>query len=854
MTDFFTEYQNHVAERSKEGVPPLALTKKQTEQVVELLQNIPEGKGQELLDLFKNRINPGVDPAAQVKAGFLVGIIKDSFKCDLIDKKHAIEILGTMIGGYNLQGLIDVVKSADSTLAPLAAEELKQLVLAVNVFDEVKAIADSGNEFAKDIIKSWAEAQWFTDKPAIPEEIKTVVYKVGGEINTDDFSPAQFAYTRADIPLHANVMGGVLFPNGPKEIDDLEKKFKLPVSFVGDVVGTGSSRKSACNSLIWHIGEDIPYVPNKRRGGIVIGSTIAPIFFNTAEDSGALPIQADVSKLETGMVITVKPLEGKILDESGAEITSYDIKPSTLLDEYKAGGRVPLIIGKMLTAKARAALGLSDVEESGIFAKAHVTKAKDGQGYTLAQKMVGQACGVDGILPGTSCLPVMTTVGSQDTTGPMTASEMTELACLRFNADLVMQSFCHTAAYPKQSDITTHADLPTYITQRGGVSLRPGDGIIHSWLNRLLIPDTVGTGGDSHTRFPLGISFPAGSGLVAFAAALGVMPLDMPESVLVRFKGELQPGVTLRDVVNMIPYAAIEQGYLTVEKKNKKNIFAGKILEMEGLPDLKLEQAFELTDATAERSAAASTIKLSRETVVEYLSSNVKLMESMIENGFEDKETLQKRIDSVNDWIKNGELMEADNNAEYAAVIDIDLNEMKEPILACPNDPDDVKKLSDVAGDKIDEVFIGSCMLNIGHFRAAAEIMEGQGQADARLWVCPPTKMDADLLAREGYYSRFAAAGARIEIPGCSLCMGNQARVKDGATVLSTSTRNFNNRMGKEARVYLASAELAAVSAIMGKIPTVQEYLAMAQKPLEEKFDSIYRYMNFHEMENFSID
>ncbi len=856
MSKFFEDYYAHVEERKAEGIPPLALTKDQATEVVKMLQDIPEGKGEELLNLLKNRINPGVDPAAQVKADFLIGITKGSYKCELISKEDAVKLLGTMIGGYNLQGLVDLVAEAGN-LASLAAKELKHMVLSVNIFDSVKELSDKGNTFAKEIIESWSEAEWFTSRPAVPESIKTVIYKVPGEINTDDFSPAQHAFTRADIPLHANAMGGVLFPNGPKEIHDLKEKFKLPITFCGDVVGTGSSRKSACNSLIWHIGDDIDYVPNKRRGGVILGQTIAPIFFNTAEDSGALPIQCDVSGLDTGTIIEVRPKEGKILDENGKTLSEYKIQPSTILDEYQAGGRVNLIIGKMLTEKARTLLGKSSMEDFKTFANAHVTEPKEGQGYTLAQKMVGKACGVEGILPGTACLPKMTTVGSQDTTGPMTRDEMTELACLKFNADLVMQSFCHTAAYPKPSDVNTHATLPRYITERGGVSLRPGDGIIHTWLNRLLIPDTVGTGGDSHTRFPLGISFPAGSGLVAFAAALGVMPLDMPESVLVRFKGELQPGVTLRDVVNMIPLKAIELGLMTVEKKNKKNIFAGKILEMEGLPNLKLEQAFELTDAAAERSAAATCIALGRETIEEYLNSNIALMESMIDNGFDDAETLRRRIDSVKDWIKNGKLMEADKNAEYAEVIEIDLNEMTEPIVACPNDPDDVKVIShpDVKGDKIDEVFIGSCMTNIGHFRASAEVLKNHGgQADSRLWICPPSKMDADQLSREGYYAQFAAAGARLEMPGCSLCMGNQARVKDGVTVFSTSTRNFNNRMGKDARVYLGSAELAAVCAALGRIPTQEEYLKLVRSAVEGREQEIYKYLNFHLIENFSID
>jgi aconitate hydratase 2/2-methylisocitrate dehydratase len=853
MSDFFNDYDAHVAERAKEGIPPLALTKKQTETVVEMLQDGSE-KADELLALLRDRVNPGVDPAAQVKAGFLTGIVKGSFTCSLISKEYAIELLGTMIGGYNLQGLVDTLAEGEEKLADLAAKELKNMVLSVNVFDDIKKLSDSGNLFAKEVMNSWANAEWFTNKAPVPTSIKTVIYKVAGEINTDDFSPAPFAFTRDDIPLHANVMGGSVFPNGPKEISDLEAKFKLPVTFVGDVVGTGSSRKSACNSLLWHIGEDIPFVPNKRKGGVIIGDSIAPIFFNTAEDSGALPIETDVSKFETGMVIEVKPLEGKILDDKGAEITSYSLNPPTILDEYRAGGRVPLIIGKMLTTKARAELSMSAIEESKIFSNPRIVAPKSGQGFSLAQKMVGKACGVEGVLPGTACLPKMTTVGSQDTTGPMTASEMTELACLKFNSDFVFQSFCHTAAYPKPTDVTTHATLPDYIRNRGGVSLRPGDGVIHTWLNRLLVPDTVGTGGDSHTRYPMGISFPAGSGLVAFAAALGVMPLDMPESVLVKFSGSLQPGITLRDAVNMIPYAAIQQGLMTVEKKNKKNIFAGRILEMEGIKGLTLEQVFELTDASAERSAAASTYNLDRDMLDEYLLSNIALMESMIDNGFGDADTIRKRITEVKRWMKEETLLKADDNAEYAAVIEINLDDYKEPIVACPNDPDDVKLLSEVAGDVIHEVFVGSCMTNIGHFRALGEVLDGAGQSTPRLWVVPPSKMDADQLAREGYYAKFAAAGARTEIPGCSLCMGNQARVKDGTTVFSTSTRNFNNRMGKGAQVYLGSAELAAVCAMKGKLPTVAEYMEIARPILEKGADKIYKYMNFHQMDNFSID
>lgn len=852
MSQFFEEYYAHVTERAKEGIPALPLSKEQTEEVVGFLKTPLVGKEEELVELITNRVNPGVDPAAQVKAEFLFKVAHGEESSPLISAERAVELLGTMVGGYNLDGLIKLVEE-QGELAASAAIALKNMVLSVNRFDDVKALADNGNETAKDILISWANGEWFTSQPEIAEEIETVIYKVDGEINTDDFSPASFAFTRADIPLHSTCMGGTLFPNGPQEIAELKEKTNLPVTFVGDVVGTGSSRKSAINSLLWHIGDDIPCIPNKRRGGIVIGSTIAPIFFNTAEDSGSLPIQTDVSKLTTGRVIKVYPTKGLITDVDGNEITTYPIKPDTILDEYRAGGRVPLIIGKQLTEKAREVLEMSALEESGIFVVPKNPELKEGQGYSLAQKMVGKACGVDGILPGTSCLPKMTTVGSQDTTGPMTAGEITELACLKFNADLVMQSFCHTAAYPKPSDVITHATLPDYIMDRKGVSLRPGDGVIHSWLNRLLVPDTVGTGGDSHTRFPMGISFPAGSGLVAFAAALGVMPLDMPESVLVRFKGELQPGVTLRDIVNAIPYQAIQDGLMTVEKKNKKNIFAGRILEMEGLPLLKVEQAFELTDAAAERSAAAATIKLDREPIVEFLQSNVKLMEEMINGGYGDAETLAKRIEDVKDWIENGELISADDNAEYAAVIEIDLNEITEPILCCPNDPDDVKKLSDVQGAKVDDVFIGSCMTNIGHFRAAGEVVDGEGFSTANLWVCPPTKMDEKQLISEGYYSKFSSAGARIEIPGCSLCMGNQARVRDNAVVFSTSTRNFNNRLGTGAQVYLGSAELAAVVALKGELPSPAEYVAIVSPKLEGKTAEVYKYLNFHQMTEFTV-
>ena len=850
MSDFFTEYGKHVDERAALGIPPLALTEEQCLEVVKMLQTPPAGKEKELLYLLKERVNPGVDPAAKVKADFLAEIASGSKTSPLIKAGEAVEILGTMVGGYNVEKLVELL---ESDIADAAAVQLKNIVLAVNSFDRVAELAGKGNALALEIIKSWADAEWFSRKDDIPAEMKAVIYKVDGEINTDDFSPASQAFTRADIPLHSTCMGGVLFPDGPAEIDALKKEMDLPVCFVGDVVGTGSSRKSACNSLIWHIGRDIPFVPNKREGGLILGAVIAPIFFNTAEDSGALPIQTDVTGLKTGMIITVKPLEGRVEDTEGNSVCDFSLQPATILNEYRAGGRVPLIIGKQLTEKARAYLGQSSLEESGIFTNAPIPEKKAGQGYTLAQKMVGRACGSEGVLPGTSCLPKMTTVGSQDTTGPMTAGEMTELACLKFNADLVMQSFCHTAAYPKPADIKTHATLPNFISDREGVSLHPGDGVIHSWLNRLLVPDTVGTGGDSHTRFPIGLSFPAGSGLVAFAAALGVMPLDMPESVLVRFSGKLQPGITLRDAVNSIPLKAIELGLMTVEKKNKKNIFSGKILEIEGLPELTVEQAFELTDASAERSAAAATIRLNRKPVEEYLKSNIILMEAMIEAGFKDSNTLKRRIADVKEWLENGELLTADENAEYAAVIEIDLNELTEPILACPNDPDDVKKLSDVAGTSIDDVFIGSCMTNIGHFRAAAEILSGE-MASSRLWLCPPTAMDNKQLKEEGYFARFAASGARIEIPGCSLCMGNQARVPDGTTVYSTSTRNFNNRMGKDTLVYLGSAELGAVCAKLGRIPTLQEYKELATASLEGRTEELYTYLNFHKMDGFKLN
>jgi aconitate hydratase 2 / 2-methylisocitrate dehydratase len=854
MSDFFKQYEQHVSERLEQGIPPLALTDTQITQVVELARKGGSGRDEELAELISQRVNPGVDPASLIKSDYLLELVQGKSKFTPISPERAVELLGTMVGGYNLDALIEIMGGSDSALASLAAKQLKGLPLAISIAPKLEEQAKGGNQLAKDVINSWANGEWFTSQREVPQKMECIVYRVDGEINTDDFSPASQAFTRADIPLHSLCMGGSLFPDGPSEIERLKSESNLPIAFVGDVVGTGSSRKSACNSLLWHIGEEISYVPNKKRCGVVLGGIIAPIFFNTAEDSGAMPIEADVSALKTGTKITVLPHEGKVLGESGQEITSFEVRPNTLLDEYRAGGRVPLIIGKQLVERARNFLGMSSLEESGIFVNPVSPTTKSDQGYSLAQKMVGAACGVEGVLPGTACLPKMTTVGSQDTTGPMTANEMTELACLKFNADLVMQSFCHTAAYPKPSDVETHRTLPKYIDQRGGVALRPGDGVIHSWLNRLLVPDTVGTGGDSHTRFPLGISFPAGSGLVAFAAALGVMPLDMPESVLVRFKGELRPGITLRDLVNMIPYQAIQQGLLTVEKEGKVNVFSGRILEMEGLPELTVEQAFELTDAAAERSAAAATIKLGRASVEEYLRSNVALMEAMIEDGYQDAATLKRRIASVNEWLASGEdLMSADSNAEYASVIEIDLNDIDQPVLCCPNDPDDVKKLSEVAGRDVDEVFIGSCMTNIGHFRAASTLLDGAGFANTRLWICPPTKMDQKQLTLEGHYSIFAAAGARMEIPGCSLCMGNQARVADGATVYSTSTRNFNNRMGKGAQVFLGSSELAAAVALLGHLPSVDEYFELVQGRLASSSAEIYRYLNFDQIKNFQL-
>ncbi|MBM0741428.1 bifunctional aconitate hydratase 2/2-methylisocitrate dehydratase [Phormidium sp. CLA17] len=838
-------YRNHVAERAALGIPPLPLSAQQMSELGELLKNPPVGEETFLWELLRDRVPPGVDQAAYVKAGFLTAIAKGDITSPLVSPRAAVELLGTMMGGYNVHALIDLLKSPNAELASAAVAALSKTMLVYDAFHDIQELASS-NANAKQVMDSWANADWFTSRPKLPESITVTVFKVPGETNTDDLSPAPHATSRPDIPLHALVMLETRQPGSLETIVELKKKGH-PVAYVGDVVGTGSSRKSAINSVLWYIGNDIPCVPNKRTGGYILGSKIAPIFFNTAEDSGALPIECDVTKLETGDVITIHPYKGEITSEAGEVLSTFTLKPDTILDEVRAGGRIPLLIGRTLTDKTRAVLGLSP---SPVFARPTVP-TDTGKGFTLAQKMVGKACGLVGVRPGTYCEPLMTTVGSQDTTGPMTRDELKELACLGFGADLVMQSFCHTAAYPKPVDIKTHHDLPDFMHERGGVALRPGDGIIHSWLNRMLMPDTVGTGGDSHTRFPLGISFPAGSGLVAFAAALGVMPLDMPESVLVRFKGTLQPGVTLRDVVNAIPYAAMQRGLLTTTKENKQNVFSGRIMEMEGLPDLKLEQAFELTDATAERSCAGSTIKLSVETVAEYLRSNVALLKNMVARGYGDARTILRRVAQMEQWLANPSLMEADPDAEYAEIIEVDLDQIKEPIVAAPNDPDNIKLMTECAGDPIHEVFIGSCMTNIGHYRAAAKVLEGAGTVKVRLWICPPTRMDEQQLREEGYYGIFAASGARTEMPGCSLCMGNQARVADNTTVFSTSTRNFNNRMGKGAQVYLGSAELAAVCALLGKIPTVEEYLEIVTKKIDPFAADLYRYLNFNEISGF---
>ena len=855
-------YRQHVAERAALGIPPLPLDAKQVAEVIELIKNPPAGEEAFLVDLIAHRVPPGVDDAAKVKASFLAAVAHGDVKVALISRAKATELLGTMVGGYNVHPLIELLDDAE--VGGVAAEGLKKTLLMFDFFNDVADKARAGNARAKEVMQSWADAEWFTSRPEVPQKITVTVFKVPGETNTDDLSPAPDAWSRPDIPLHylamlKNTREGAAFKpeedgkRGPIAfIEELKKKGHV-VAYVGDVVGTGSSRKSATNSVIWATGQDIPFVPNKRFGGVTLGGKIAPIFFNTQEDSGSLPIEVDVSRLEMGDVVDVLPYEGKVV-KNGEVAASFQLKSEVLLDEVRAGGRINLIIGRSLTSKAREFLGLP-ASTTFRLPKAPVDT---GKGYTLAQKMVGRACGLPevngtqkGIRPGTYCEPKMTTVGSQDTTGPMTRDELKDLACLGFSADMVMQSFCHTAAYPKPVDVKTHRELPAFISTRGGVSLRPGDGIIHSWLNRLLLPDTVGTGGDSHTRFPIGISFPAGSGLVAFGAATGVMPLDMPESVLVRFKGQMQPGVTLRDLVHAIPLYAIKQGLLTVAKQGKKNIFSGRILEIEGLPDLKVEQAFELSDASAERSAAGCTVKLNPEPIKEYLTSNIVLMKNMIADGYQDKRTLERRIKAVEAWLANPQLLSADADAEYAAVIEIDLDELKEPVLCCPNDPDDAKLLSEVAGTKIDEAFIGSCMTNIGHFRAAAKLLGGQRDIPVKLWVAPPTKMDQSELIKEGHYAAFGTAGARTEMPGCSLCMGNQAQVREGATVVSTSTRNFPNRLGKNTNVFLASAELAAIASKLGRIPTVAEYHA-EMGVVNKDSAGIYRYMNFDKIDEYA--
>ncbi len=841
-------YRKHVEERAAEGIVPKPLNAEQVAELIELLKNPPAGEEEFLVELISTRVPPGVDEAAYVKAGFLSAIAKGETESPLINKALAVKLLGTMLGGYNISTLVELLDNPE--LSEAAANELCHTLLMFDAFHDVAEKVDAGNAQAKRVMESWAEGEWFTNKPEIPEKLTVSVFKVPGETNTDDLSPAQDAWSRPDIPLHAKAMyknprEGVT--NAGEQIEELEKAGH-PVALVGDVMGTGSSRKSATNSVLWHTGNDIPYIPNKRSGGVCIGGKIAPIFFNTMEDAGALPFECEVDDLNTGDIVDIDVYNGKITrHDSGELLTKFELKTDVLLDEVRAGGRIPLIIGRGLTQRAREYLGL---EPSTIF-RSPVTAADTGKGYTLAQKMVGKACGVAGVRPGSYCEPRMTTVGSQDTTGPMTRDELKDLACLGFSADLVMQSFCHTAAYPKPVDIETQHSLPDFIHTRGGVALRPGDGIIHSWLNRMLLPDTVGTGGDSHTRFPIGCSFPAGSGLVAFAAATGVMPLDMPESVLVRFKGELQPGITLRDLVNAIPYAAIQSGDLTVAKKGKKNIFSGRILEIEGLPNLKVEQAFELSDASAERSAGGCTIRLGKEPIIEYFKSNITLLRWMIDNGYQDARTLERRAQAMEQWLENPELMEPDADAEYHKVFEIDLNEITEPLLACPNDPDDVKPLSEVAGTNIDEVFIGSCMLNIGNFRAAAEVLKQvEPPLPTRLWIAPPTKMDEHQLTEEGIYNIFGVAGARTEMPGCSLCMGNQARVAPNSTVVSTSTRNFPNRLGQGADVFLASAELAAVCSALGKIPTMEEYMVY-MKSLDTMQGEIYRYLNFNEIASF---
>jgi aconitate hydratase 2/2-methylisocitrate dehydratase len=845
---FIEEYKAHAAQRDTFGVPPLPLSAEQTAALIEMIK-AGEGDASFNLDLLTNRVSPGVDDAAYVKAAFLNDVASEKVKVDSITPEKAIEIMGMMLGGYNVKPIIDGLTSSSTKVVEAAKEALKHTLLVYDAFNDVEELHKAGNAAATEVMTSWANAEWFTSKPALAEEITITVFKVPGETNTDDLSPASEAFTRSDIPLHANSMLVSKMEDPINTIKSL-KKAGHTIAYVGDVVGTGSSRKSGVNSVQWHMGEDIPGVPNKRTGGVVIGGIIAPIFFATCEDSGALPLEMDVSAMETGDVVTIYPYKGEA-HKNGKCVATFKLNPNTITDEVRAGGRIPLIIGRGLTSKARGVLGMG---ASNAFLTAE-QPADTGKGYTLAQKMVGKACGMTGVRPGMYVEPVTTTVGSQDTTGPMTRDEIKELAALGFSADLVMQSFCHTAAYPKPSDVVMHHTLPDFISNRSGVALRPGDGVIHSWLNRLTLPDTVGTGADSHTRFPIGISFPGGSGIVAFAAVTGSMPLTMPESVLVRFKGELQPGITLRDLVNAIPYYAIKEGLLTVEKKGKKNIFNGRILEIVGLPDLKAEQAFELSDASAERSAAACTVLLNEAPVVEYLKSNITLIESMIADGYEDARTLQRRADKMKEWVAKPSLMQPDADAEYAAVIEIDLNEVTEPILACPNDPDNVKLLSEVAGEKIDEVFLGSCMTNIGHYRAAGEVMRGEGKvAVEKFWIVPPTRMDEQQLINEGYYEVFKAIEAQTEVPGCSLCMGNQASARVGSTVFSTSTRNFDNRLGKGTQVYLGSAELAAVCSKLGRIPTVEEYMDIVPAKLAGKTEDVYKYLNFNEIKDYHLE
>ncbi|MCI7363685.1 MAG: bifunctional aconitate hydratase 2/2-methylisocitrate dehydratase [Campylobacter lanienae] len=848
---FFEQYNSAKDERAKLGIPPLPLTKEQTKEVCELLKSSASA---ELVDLLANRVNPGVDDAAKVKAEFLNEIINHGLNCSLISKIDAVKMLEPMLGGYSVIVLVATLRSSDESVAKAAADVLKNTIFVHDYFNDVAHLAKEGNKFAAEVIKSWANAEWFKSRDDIPEKIEAIVFKVPGETNTDDLSPASEAFSRSDIPLHANAMLMKRQPGSLEKIAELKKSGR-EVVYVGDVVGTGSSRKSGINSIQWHIGREIPGIPNKKTGGVILGSIIAPIFFNTAEDSGALPIIVNVDGLETGDEIEIYPHKGEIVKD-GNVIKTFKLEPNTLKDEVKAGGRIPLIIARSLCAKARAELDLGSED---IFTKPAQPASDDSAGYTLAQKMVGRACGLDGVRPGMYVEPITLTVGSQDTTGPMTRDEIKELASLGFSADFVLQSFCHTAAYPKPTDALMHKTLPDFMISRGGVSLKPGDGVIHSWLNRMVLPDSVGTGGDSHTRFPIGISFPAGSGLVAFAAVLGSMPLNMPESVLVRFSGKMQPGITLRDLVNAIPYYAIKKGLLTVEKKGKVNVFAGKVLEIEGLPDLKVEQAFELSDASAERSAAACAIALNKEPVIEYLKSNITLIDAMIEAGYGSDKTLARRRDKMKKWLENPELLQADKNAKYHTIIEINMDEITEPILACPNDPDDVATLSEILADpkrpkNIDEVFVGSCMTNIGHYRALSEVLKGEGQVPTRLWVVPPTKMDEAQLRAEGRYSLFGAAGARTEVPGCSLCMGNQARVADNAIVFSTSTRNFDNRMGMGAQVYLGSAELAAVCAMLGRLPSVEEYMKIVPAKLAGKEAEIYKYLNFNLIDNYKLE